>query len=143
MGRLPCRATSESLARISAVGRHGYLGMKVVLSALLVVVAGLLLGQAGYLAWRGAVGDISPIKWCPDASWIGPHEPAYQAYFRHAFYVESLPSTAWLRFSADSNFELYINGRLVSREDTPTNNAKGLGDGLKSQVFQPLNDTRV
>jgi hypothetical protein len=112
-------------------------------SILLVAIAGLLLGQAGYVVWRGPAGDAAPVAWQSDVCWIGPTETAYQAYLRHTFFVDAVPTSAWLRLSADSSFELYINGRLVSREDTPTNNAKGLGDGLKSQLYQPFNDTRV
>lgn len=117
--------------------------MKRIGSIVLIVVAGLLLGQAAYTVWRGPIGDVASVKWAPGVSWIGSTQPGYQAYFRNTFYVDSVPTSAWLRVSADSSFDLYVNGRLVSREDTPTNNAKGLGDGLKSQIFQPLNDTRV
>jgi 4-amino-4-deoxy-L-arabinose transferase-like glycosyltransferase len=119
------------------------MGMKRISSIVLVAVAGLLLGQAAHVVWRGPIGDVAPVTWASDVSWIGPTKPGYQAYFRNTFYIDSVPSSAWLRVSADSSFDLYVNGRLVSREDTPTNNAKGLGDGLKSQIFQPLNDTRV
>ncbi|HEX5470552.1 MAG TPA: glycosyltransferase family 39 protein [Lacipirellulaceae bacterium] len=116
--------------------------MKKWLSISLVIVAGLLVGQAAYVVWRGS-DDVSAVAWRPGVRWIGPTEPGYQAYFRHSFYIDSLPTSAWLRLSADSSFDLYVNGRLVSREDTPTNNAKGLGAGLKSQISQPLSDTRV
>ena len=117
--------------------------MKRASAIFLVVLTGLLLGQAAYVVWRGPTGDVVPVTWKADTQWIGPKEPAYQAYFRHTFYVDALPTAAWLRLSADCSFDLYVNGRLVSRENTPTNNAKGLGDGLKSQLYQPLNDTRV
>ncbi len=117
--------------------------MRQVLSIFLVAFAGLLLGQSGYIVWRGSTGDVAPVTWKPGVYWIGPAEHAYQAYFRHTFYVDATPSSAWLRLSADNDFDLYVNGRIVSREGTPTNNAKGLGAGLKSQISQPLNDSRV
>ncbi len=117
--------------------------MKRLLSILLVAVAGLLLGQAAYVVWYGSNDDVAAVAWRPNVYWVGPTEPGYQAYFRHTLYIDTLPTSAWLRLAADSSFDLYVNGRLVSREGTPTNNAKGLGDGLKSQISQPLNDSRV
>jgi hypothetical protein len=117
--------------------------MKRALPIIVIVVAGLLLGQAFYALWKGNGNDARPVTWARSVRWAAPLQPCYQAYFRYTFYIESPPESAWLKLSADNNYALYINGRLVSRESNSVNHAKGLAIGVNSQLKQGINDSRA
>ena len=106
----------------------------------LVIILGSMMGLLGFSLWDKPPVPVEQIAWSPTVQWIGVREPSYRLYSRRTFYLPAAPEAAWLRLSADHDFMLYVNGRMVAREVSTLNNSLGLGSRLTTG-FQNINDS--
>ncbi len=111
------------------------------LSLVLVLTLGFLLGMLGFSIWEKIPTSIERVVWSPQAQWIAPQSPNYRFYARHTFEIPGTVQVGWLRLSADNDFKLYVNGRLVARENSALNSSLGLAGGIKIPPLQNFNDS--
>ncbi|MEH2284806.1 MAG: glycosyltransferase family 39 protein [Nostoc sp.] len=90
--------------------------------------------------WEKIPTSVERVDWSKQAQWIAPQTPTYRFYTRNTFNLPDNATAGWLRISADNDFTLYVNGKLVARENNVTNSSRGLGAGLRIP-FQNINDS--
>lgn len=112
------------------------------LSVGLAIVLGCLLGHLGFSLWGAPSARVERVAWSPTVQWIGPQTPSYRFYARRTIDLPTQPQVAWMRWSADNDFILYVNGQVVSRELSVLYNSIGLGARL-TDSFQVWNIRRV
>jgi hypothetical protein len=86
------------------------------LSLALVLISGFLLGMLGYSLWGKTPPILQSVNWSSDTQWITSSLPSYSFYARRIFYLEDRVDGAWLRLSADNDFQIYVNGKSVAKE---------------------------
>ena len=99
-------------------------------SLLTVITLGFLLGLLAFF-WDKMPSQVERVAWSPEAQWIAPPQPSYRFYTRRTFYLADTVQAAWLRLSADNDFILYINGRVVARENSILVSSEGLASKLR------------
>ncbi|WP_375514893.1 glycosyltransferase family 39 protein, partial [uncultured Nostoc sp.] len=106
----------------------------------LILALGLLLGSLMFSIWEKIPTSVERVNWSQQAQWIAPQTPGYRFYTRNPFNLPNNAKAGWLRISADNDFTLYVNNRLIARENSVLNNSLGLGAGLRIP-FQDINDS--
>jgi len=83
-----------------------------------IIICGCLVGTLCCSIWDKVPSTVRPVAWSHQVQWLGPPEPNYRFYLRRTFDLPNKPQTAWLRISADNDFILYVNSKVVAREVT-------------------------
>ncbi|NET72374.1 MAG: glycosyl transferase, partial [Sphaerospermopsis sp. SIO1G2] len=104
------------------------------------ILLGVLLGILGFSLWDTPAIPVQSVTWSQEASWIGSAKPSYVFYARNNFYLPNQINNAWLRLSADNDFILYVNGKVIANEQSVLNNSSGLAEKI-SDPIQRLNET--
>ncbi|NEP50851.1 MAG: glycosyl transferase [Moorea sp. SIO3C2] len=110
----------------------------------LILICGCLVGILGFSIWDKVPSTIEPVAWSPQVQWVGPSEPNYRFYLRRSFDLPNKAQTAWLRISADNDFILNVNGKVVSHEITYYSRIPRNTLGLvarRSDPYQGFNDS--
>ena len=82
-------------------------------------------GRLALLVFSGYLGAFASTTFAPHAhiqyfpqwegaAWIGPAQPAAQAYFRKEIILGDIPVRAQAQIAAPDGFDLYVNGNLVT-----------------------------
>jgi len=83
----------------------------------IIIILGFLLGMLSFTIWDKNPSFVKPVLWSSETQWIAFPEPTHRLYARYTF---NLPQrevkTAWLKFSADNNFLIYLNGKPMARQ---------------------------
>ena len=110
------------------------------LSLGLVLTLGFLLGILGFSLWDKLPSPATRVAWSSEAQWIAPQESSHRFYARRTFDLPDTAKAGWLRLSADNDFLLYVNGKVVAREHSVINNSLSFASKL-SDPYQNINDS--
>ncbi|HIK07181.1 MAG TPA: glycosyltransferase family 39 protein [Trichormus sp. M33_DOE_039] len=106
----------------------------------MILALGLLLGSLMFSLWEKIPNSVERVDWSTQTQWIAPQTPTHRFYIRNSFNLPNNATAGWLRISADNDFTLYVNNRIIARENSVLNNSLGLGLGLRIP-FQDINDS--
>ena len=110
----------------------------------IILILGCFIGLLGNSIWDRVPSAVNRVDWSAEAQWITAQETTYRFFATRRFNLSDPPRSAWLRVSADNDFVLYVNGRVVGQElsyesKIPRNS---LGLTTKSgDPFQNFNDS--
>ncbi|MDX2231605.1 MAG: glycosyltransferase family 39 protein [Leptolyngbyaceae cyanobacterium bins.349] len=107
----------------------------------LILTLGCLLGLTGFSLWGNASVAAKPVHWADQARWITAPTASYRLYARRTVDIADGVDAAWLRLSADNDFILYVNGKVVASESNGAQNSLGLASRLSDRA-QRLNDSQ-
>ncbi len=111
------------------MGRHGayFADRRLAVSAIAVLIYGLLLGDVVWYTFFGHVPHTYPLSW--QASWITyPGEEISQSYYRKKIYLTERVRHAWIKIMAPDSFEFYVNGRLLGARSALSQNTSEVFD---------------
>ncbi|MBP0038173.1 MAG: glycosyltransferase family 39 protein [Roseofilum sp. SBFL] len=111
------------------------------LSIISIAITGYLVGMLGFSIWDQPPMLPTPVNWSAQVTWIGLPNPSYRLYTRQTLNLPDRVKRGWLRLSADNDFRLYVNGKVLTQEVSILRNTLGLG-GLVQDWPQKLNDFR-
>ncbi|MCI0529351.1 MAG: hypothetical protein L0Y56_18080, partial [Nitrospira sp.] len=96
-------------------------------SAISVLIYGLLLGNFVWYTFFGHVPHTYPLTW--QAPWIAyPGRDISQSYYRKKIYLTEGIRHAWIKIMAPDSFEFYVNGHLLGAGGALSQNASEVFD---------------
>lgn len=118
--------------------------LAMILAIILMVLLGCLLGILGRNCFTPVVQPAHPVQWSSSARWLTPLGPRHRFYLRRTVNLPNKAQAAWIRFSADNDFVLYVNGRSIASEYSYfgriPRNSLGLGK-YSSLLNQTINES--
>lgn len=110
----------------------------------LLMILGFLVGMLGWNCFAPVSIPVQAVSWEATSQWIMPTTPRHRFYLRRTITLPDYAQGGWLRFSADNDFVLYVNGRAIAEEYSYfgriPRNSLGLGKYF-SEATQTLNDS--
>lgn len=116
--------------------------VKHLLSLSIIIVLGFLLGMISFAIWDSPLQPLERVEWSEQTQWIASQEKGYRFYARKTFYIPTSFQAAWLRLSADNDFTLYVNGKVIAF-DTGSPNVSIAFGSIKSDHLQKINNSEV
>ena len=115
------------------------------LALLLLIVLGCLVGLLGWNCFAPVSVPVKAVSWNATSQWIMPKTPRHRFYLRRTITLPDYAQGGWLRFSADNDFVLYVNGQSIAEEYSYfgriPRNSLGLGKYF-SETTQTFNDSQ-
>ncbi|NEO83071.1 MAG: glycosyl transferase [Spirulina sp. SIO3F2] len=113
------------------------------LSLGIILILGCFLGLLGNSIWDQLPSAVNRVDWSSEAQWITSQETTYRFFATRRFSLSDPPRSGWLRVSADNDFVLYVNGRVVAQELSYQSQIPRNSLGLAAKIsdpFQKFND---
>ena len=108
----------------------------------ILLILSILLGALAFFTWDKPPIPAESVTWSENAHWLVAPKPSYRLYARYRFNLPDLPELGWLRLSADNDYILYVNGKIVAQEISIPRNTAGLG-ARRSEPYQNINDSNT
>ena len=110
----------------------------------LLIILGCLVGMLGWNCFAPVSMPVQAVSWKATSQWIMPTVPRHRFYVRRTLTLPDYAQGGWLRFSADNDFVLYVNGQAIAEEYSYfgriPRNSLGLGKYF-SETTQTLTDS--
>ena len=106
----------------------------------IILILGCFLGLLGNSIWDRVPSTVNRVDWSSEAQWITARETTYRFFATRRFNLSDPPRSGWLRVSADNDFILYVNGRVVGKELSYESKIPRNSLGLAAKLGDPFQD---